>query len=273
MKIFLMTDPVGVCGVLNYEEWIPPASPFFAQTRRLLTQEVNAAVEGFYAAGATSVLVVDSMRGSMDQDILDRRTMLVSGFPGPFPFGLDRGFDALAFVGQHAKAGAEHAHLPHTDGFDVLDCRINGVSVGELGRMVMCGASLGVPAIFASGDDALCREAKELVPEIETASVKRGLCSETGEGMDAAAYRAANAGALHYHPQKAYELVRNGAVNALARFRENTAAFPLVKIEAPFVNEVSYRADGERKAYKAQAGHPSDLIAMLNAGKKRVKKG
>jgi D-amino peptidase len=272
MKIFLMTDVVGVCGVLNYDEWIPSNSPFFPQARRLLTNEVNAAVEGFYTAGATSVLVVDTVRGGIDQDLLDRRTMLLSGFPGPFPYGLDRGFDAMAWVGQHAKAGADHAHLPHTDGFDVLDCRINGASVGEFGRMAMCGAVTGVPAIFASGDEALCREAKELLPEIETASVKRGLSPGTGSDLGPAAYRAASTGALHHHPQKAYELIRNGAANALARFRENTAAFPLVKIEAPFSCEIDYRADGEKKGYSAHAKHPTDLIYMLNSPARRGKK-
>ncbi len=272
MKIFLMTDLAGVSGVLNHDEWIPPGSPFFHLARRFLTNEVNAAVEGFYTAGATSVLVVDTIRGAIDLELLDRRTMLVSGFPGPFPYGLDRGFDAMAWVGQHAKAGAEHAHLPHTDGFDVLDYRVNGVSVGELGRMAMCASVLGVPAIFASGDEALCREARELLPAIETASVKRGLTAGAGTEMDAAEYRAANVGALHHHPMKAYEIVRNGAANALARFRENTAAFPLLAIEPPFSREVVHRADGEKKGYTARAKHPTDLIAMLNSPEKREKK-
>jgi D-amino peptidase len=271
MKIFLMTDMAGVSGVLNCEDWIRRDAPFFPQARRLLTNEVNAAVEGFYTAGASSVLIVDTVGGGIDQESLDRRTMLVNGFPGPFPYGLDRGFDALAWVGQHAKAGAEHGHLPHTDSFDVLDCRINGVSVGELGRMAMCGAILGVPSIFASGDDALCREARELMPAIETASVKRGLCSEPGAGMDAAAYRAANTGALHHHPMKAFEIIRNGATSALARFRENTAAFPLLTVEPPFSREVAYRAEGGTKGYTARAKHPSDFIGMLNAKAKRTK--
>jgi D-amino peptidase len=272
MKIFLMTDLVGVGGVLDYENWIPRGAPFFPQARRLLTNEVNAAVEGFYTAGATSVLVVDTVQGSIDLELLDRRTMLLSGFPGPFPYGLDRGFDAIAWVGQHAKAGADHAHMAHTDGFEVLNCRINGVSVGEFGRMAMCASSLGVPAIFASGDEALCREARELLPAIETASVKRGLSSGAGTELDAAAYRAANTGALHHHPLKAYEIIRNGAANALARFRENTAAFPLLQLEAPFVREVTYRREGEKAGYGARAKHPTDLIAMLNSAEKRIQK-
>jgi D-amino peptidase len=266
MRIFLMTDMEGVCGVLDHENWALPESPHYNQGKRLLTLEVNAAIEGFYSAGASSVLVVDGHEGGgIDQELLDRRTLLLHGFPGPFPFGLDRGFDAMAWVGQHAKAGTDHAHYPHTDGFNVVDLRINGVSVGELGRMAMCGAFLGVPAIFASGDDALCREARDLIPEIETASVKRGLAAGSGDDLDAESYRKSRTAALHLHPEKAREVIRNGAAAALARLRENRQGFPLVPVTAPFEKKVNYRAEGRKRAYCMRADHPADLIVMLNS--------
>ncbi len=270
MKIYLMTDMEGVCGVQDYEGWALPSSPHFEKGRRLLTLEVNAAVDGFYSAGASSILVVDGHgAGGIDHEILDRRTLLLRGFPGPYPMGLDRGFDAMAWVGQHAKAGAEHAHLPHTGSFQVLDFQVNGVSVGEFGIMAMCGAFIGVPAIFASGDEALCKEARELVPEIETASVKRGLMSGSGDELDRDAYRARNSPALHLHPEKARELIRNGAAGALARLRENREAFPLVKIEAPFKKKVAYRADEGKPPDRTRAEHATDFIALLNAAEKR----
>lgn len=261
-----MTDMEGVCGVLDYLNWALPSSANYAQGRRLLTMEVNAAVDGFYSAGASSVLVVDGHgSGGIDQEILDRRTLLLHGFPGPFPFGLDRGFDAMAWVGQHAKAGAEHAHLPHTFSFRAKDVRVNGVSVGELGLMAMCAAVVGVPAIFASGDEALCREAHEILPAMETASVKRGLCSGSGENLSSDSYMTAHEAALHLHPEKAREIIRNGAASALARLRENGAAFPPVQIEPPFVKETLWRAAGDEPAYTGRATHESDLIAALNA--------
>jgi D-amino peptidase len=271
MRIYLMTDMEGVCGVMDYVNWAMPSSINYPRSRRLLTMEVNAAVDGFYSAGATSVLVVDGHAGGgIDQEVLDRRTLLLHGFPGPFPYGLDRGFDAIAWVGQHAKAGAGHAHLPHTFSFRTKDVRVNGESVGELGLMAMCAAVIGVPAIFASGDEALCREAKELLPSIETASVKRGLSKATGEDLSESAYMTANEAALHLHPGKAWEVIRNGAASALARLRENSAAFPPVQIEQPFVKETRYRARGEEPAYSTRAEHPSDLIAALNAEEKRA---
>ncbi len=59
MKIFLMTDLEGVAGVKNAVDWIYPTSPFYAVACRLLTGEVNAAVSGFFDAGASEVLVAD----------------------------------------------------------------------------------------------------------------------------------------------------------------------------------------------------------------------
>jgi D-amino peptidase len=271
MRVYLMTDMEGVCGVLDHPDWALPSSANYMQGRRLLTMEVNAAIDGFYSAGASSVLVVDGHEaGGIDQELLDRRTLLLRGFPGPYPFGLDKGFDAMAWVGQHAKSGADRAHLPHTRSFQVLDVTVNGTSVGELGMLAMCGAFLGVPAIFASGDEALCREAKALLPQIETASVKRGLAHGSGEDLAAEAYRAAADAALHLHPEKAREVIRIGAATALARLRENRSAFTPIALEAPFVKETRYRAEGGEPAYRTRAEHATDLIAALNAAEARV---
>jgi D-amino peptidase len=270
MRIFLMTDLEGVSGVLDFNGWCEQTSPFFEDARRLLTLEANAAIEGFYSAGATSVLVVDGHgAGGINPELLDRRTLFLRGFPGPFPYGLDRGFDAVAWVGQHAKAGAEYAHIPHTHRFAVKEYSINGAPVGELGCMAMCGAFIGVPSIFASGDEALCREARELIPEIETASVKRGLTPGSGAELDAESYKARNTAALHLHPEKARELVRIGAATALTRLRENRGAFPLIHVEAPFERRVTYRRDGETPGYSAKARHATDLVAALNTAEKR----
>ncbi len=265
MRIFLMTDLEGVCGVQD-ADWARTDGPLHDQAVRLLTMEVNAAVDGFYSAGATSVLVVDAHEsGGIDQEILDRRTLLLRGFPGPYPYGLDRGFDAMAWVGQHAKAGADHAHLAHTIGYDVTDCTVNGVSVGELGMMALCAAVIGVPAIFASGDEALCREARALMPAIETASVKRGLAAGSGEGLGADEYRLRNTAALHLHPEKARELIRSGAASALARLRENKEAFPPVEVKAPFARVISYRTEAGKKPRRpARSKSAKDLLAALN---------
>ena len=59
MRVYVMTDMEGVCGVQDSENWCEPSGRYYEQGRELLTREVNAAVEGFLEAGATDVLVAD----------------------------------------------------------------------------------------------------------------------------------------------------------------------------------------------------------------------
>ena len=261
-----MTDMEGVCGVLDFINWVRHESRYYEEGKRLLTLEVNAAVEGFFSAGASEVVVIDGHgAGGINQSFLDRRTSLVRGFPGPYPFALDKSYNAMAWVGQHAKGGTEFAHSAHTGWFNVLDYRINGTSVGEFGQMAMCGAFLGVPSIFGSGDEAFTREAKELLGCVETVSVKRGLVPGKGDEFDCDGYRDRNGAAEHLHPQKARELIREGAALALARFAADRKSFPLLALRPPFRREVSYRANGAIPAYRAYAEHPTDLIRAMNA--------
>ena len=59
MRVYLMTDLEGVAGVQNSLEWTRPGQYWYDLARQLLTQEANAAVAGFIAAGADEVLVAD----------------------------------------------------------------------------------------------------------------------------------------------------------------------------------------------------------------------
>jgi D-amino peptidase len=271
MRIFLITDMEGVAGVIDHDNWVVPSSRNYDEGRRLLTLEVTAAAEGLFAAGATEVLVADGHgAGGINQAYLDRRTLLQRGFPGPYPFGLERGYDAMAWVGQHAKAGTPFAHIAHTGWFDRLDERINGVSVGEFGELAYCGVALGVPAVFASGDEAFTREASALVPGIETVAVKRGLTPGSGDEYDTEGYRGRNLAAVHLHPERARELIRAGAERALRRLTSSRREFPLAKLEAPYRREVSYRPDRGTPAHRGVAEHATDFIAMMNGPERRV---
>lgn len=266
MKVYIVTDMEGVCGIVNFEDWVLPESRYYEEGRRLLSLEVSAAAEGFFDSGATEVHVVDGHgAGGIDQRHLDPRTCLIRGAHGPYPFGLDGSFAAMAWVGQHAKAGTAFAHIAHTGWFNVLDYRINGVSVGEFGQMAFCGAFLGVASIFGAGDEAFTLEARALIPGIETVSVKRGLIPGSGDEYAAEGYRTRNLAAVHLHPEKARALIRAGAARALARFRCDPVGFHRLSARPPFRRDVSYRAEGRKPACRAYAEHPTDLIRMLNA--------
>ncbi|MHB1356122.1 MAG: M55 family metallopeptidase, partial [Anaerolineae bacterium] len=161
MKIFIETDMEGVAGVLDHDTWCQPASAsypgrYYDLGREFLTLEVNAAISGLYEAGASEIIVSDGHgAGGINPALLDSRVWLARGSTIGWPGELDDTFDAVIWIGQHAKAGTPHAHLAHTQWFNYLDQSINGTSIGELGEMALCASELGVPSILASGDEAL----------------------------------------------------------------------------------------------------------------------
>lgn len=266
MKIFIMTDLEGVAGVLNREDYVLFDSRYYEDSKELLTMEVNAAIEGFFAAGATEILVADGHgSGAIVPILLDPRVELARGFPAPWPFELDESFDAIAWIGQHAKASTPYAHIAHTGSQHVIDCTINGVSVGEFGQLAMCAAFLGVSPIFGSGDEAFTKEAKALVTGIETVSVKRGLMPGTGEECTFEEYKDRDSAAIHIHPKKARELIRDGAERALNRFKSDRQAFGFPVIEPPFKMVTRYRPAGGRSGFVEVKKHPNSIIEMLNS--------
>jgi D-amino peptidase len=264
MKIYLMTDLEGVAGVLNAQEWTGPGQPYYELAKELLTLEVNAAIEGFFEGGATDVLVVDGHGpGAVNVRLLDERAELLRGWgAGPYPLCLDDSFDAIAWVGQHAKAGTEFGHMAHTQGFSYLDLTINGVSIGEFGQMALCASEMGVRVLFGAGDEAFTREAEALVPGIETVAVKRGVKPGTGDELTAEQYARFTASARHFHPVRARREIRAGALRAMQRAREEFGILPLTP---PFERVIKMRPT-EARPYRtiSRVTHPTSVIAVMN---------
>ncbi len=78
MKLMIMTDMEGVAGMLNFEDWCVPDGRYYDKGKRLLTLEVNAAIEGFFHGGATEIVVVDGHgNGGIDPELLDERAQLM----------------------------------------------------------------------------------------------------------------------------------------------------------------------------------------------------
>jgi len=262
MRIYLMTDMEGVAGVLDFD-WLARHESL---AEDLLTLEVNAAIAGLYDGGATSVLVVDGHgSGGINPALLDGRAELLRGWgsSSPWPLHLDEGFDALAFVGQHAKAGTEYAHMAHTQSLSYVDLTINGISIGEFGQLVMCASELGIRTIFGSGDLALTKEAAALVPGIETVSVKRGLSPGAGDELDEDAYRRKNRGAIHLSPVEARRRIQEGAARAARRALAES--FGLLTLRPPFERVVRFRPGKDRPTPTiSREAHPESVIAVMN---------
>ena len=263
MRIYLMTDLEGVAGVQNFQEWTGPGTPYYPLARQLLTREVSAAVEGFFAGGATSVLVADGHGpGALDIVDLDPRVEFLRGWPQSWPLGLEEGgYDAIAWVGQHAKSRTPCSNMAHTQGCRYLELSINGIAIGELGQLAMCASQLGVRSIFAAGELALTQEAKALIPGIETVSVKRGTTPGRGDECTAEEYAKRNSSAIHLHPQRARELIRAGAERAVRRAKEEE--FGTIPLEPPFRRVLIMRETGEEPQRYDISEHADDLCALM----------
>ena len=267
MRVCLMTDLEGVAGVINAPDWIHATSRYNDLAKELLTREVNAAVDGFFAAGATEVVVEDGHgSGAINITLLDPRAKLQRGWDvnGAYPFGLERRYDVMAFVGQHPKAGTEYGHLCHTGNMNVLDCTINGISVGEFGQCVFLANLYGTATIFASGCLAFTKEAAALVKGIETVAVKEGVQPGTGDECTADEYRVRNGGAIHLHPEVARKLIREGAERALRRYMESPESFAPTKIAPPYTGTIIFREYAGQRNYKRTLENYDSLVDLLN---------
>jgi D-amino peptidase len=177
LKVFISVDMEGIWGIVHGDQ-TTPGTPDYAAGCALMVADVNAAVEGALAAGATEVVVNDS-HGSMrniDPARLDPRAVLISGTPKPLSMmqGIDASFAACLFIGYHAKAGTENAILDHTiSGSVVRGIKVNGVEMPELGLNAALAGYYGVPVVLVSGDTAVCRQTEEVLGKaVVTVAVK-----------------------------------------------------------------------------------------------------
>jgi len=204
MKIYMITDLEGAAMVSRFDQTRDEATPESkAQAMKLLTAEVNAAVDGILEAAPVAEVIVWDGHGNGGIDVMEfhPKAKLIARGPIKPPYFLDNTFDAVFFIGQHAMAGTKDAPLAHTYSSKTVEYyKLNGQVVGEFGARAYMAGSFGVPVVFISGDDKAVAEAKTFVPNIFGAVVKQGLGLEL---------------ALHLSPNAAQELIRKTAAEAI----------------------------------------------------------
>src|SRR5712671_6563576 len=179
-----MSDIEGVAGIVKWAQ-TGGDQTLYHEARKLYTEEINAAVRGAKAGGATEIVVMDChcAGGAYDfnslvPDLLDPDCeYVVQQEWTEYTAFLESGCDAALFVGMHAMAGTADGVLSHTvSGQAWQNLRFNGKLVGETGiNAALCG-NWGVPVLLVTGDRAVCTEARELLGErLTTVEVKEGL--------------------------------------------------------------------------------------------------
>lgn len=193
MKACIFTDIEGVAGVVSHEDHSFRTGRYYENSKRLLTGEVNAAVDGLLAEGAEEILVIDGHGpGAIAFEDLHPRALLLHGRPITRQQMIEpiRDYDVLALVGQHARAGVREGNQNHTmDSRGVDFMKLNGRLIGETAMLALSAGAWGVPLIFLSGDAAACEEAQMDVPGIATVAVKRGLSANVEIALSAQAAR------------------------------------------------------------------------------------
>ena len=175
-RILIVTDLEGVGGVNDRDEQLLPGQRRYLESRRLLTGELTAAVEGAQAAGAAEIVIWDGHDGSrtLSIDEIPSGAKLLQGRPTPANYYLsEKLYDGILVVGQHAMAGTKDAVLAHSQSFSVKRIAINGKEVGELGQVAAIAGYFDIPVIMLAGDQAACAEMLELQPKALTVPVKR----------------------------------------------------------------------------------------------------
>jgi D-amino peptidase len=258
MKVFISTDFEGTSGIVAWEQTIE-GNPEYAHGRTLLTAEVNAAIDGARAAGATQIVVNDAhhdMR-NLRADELAGEATLVSGRHKPLYMmqGLDGSFNAVFFVSYHGSISAETAILSHTYiPRAVYEARLDGQVVGEAALNALVAAHYGIPIVLITGDAATAQEAEWVAPTAERVVVKGSISR----------YAASN-----LHPDAARRLIRSGAQRALERLSEarapafaRPARLDIQFLTADMAEMATWLAGVERRGPRTVALEDDDALAL-----------
>jgi D-amino peptidase len=211
VRVLVFGDMEGVAGITKWQQ-TDAGEPLYEEGRKLYTEEINAAVGGARAGGATEIVVLDchgAGKGytfnSLLPELLDPDCdFVVQNEWTEYTAFLEQGCDAALLVAMHARAGTPRGVLSHTvSGKDYRGLWFNGIPVGEIGiNAALCGA-WGCPVVLVTGDRATCQEAHELLGrDVETVAVKEGL---------------GRFSARHVPPVRARRLIEDGARRALEK--------------------------------------------------------
>jgi D-amino peptidase len=209
LRVHIIGDMEGVAGIVKWEQ-TTGGHALYEEGRRLYTAEINAAVRGARAGGATEIVVMDchgaggpwSFNSLLPEHLDPGCEYVVQEHWTEYTGALEAGCDAALFVGMHARAGTRDGILNHTvSGESWQNLWFNGQVVGETGiNAALCG-HWGCPVVLVTGDAAVCEEATSLLGAgLTTVPVKWGLGRFSARQLT---------------PHKARELIEHGARRAL----------------------------------------------------------
>ena len=176
LKVYISADMEGIAGVVSGEQ-LGPQGFEYQRFREFMTNEVLAAIEGARAAGATEILVSDSHGNGQNLLVekFPKDVQIVRSWPRPLMMmqGIDSTFAAVLFVGYHTGTTNTEGVRAHTmSSANFADVKLNGVSMPEAGLNAAIAGHFGVPVALITGGEAIVKEARALLGDVEGAVVK-----------------------------------------------------------------------------------------------------
>jgi len=229
LKIFISVDMEGIAGVIQGSD-CSSSGKDYDYFRKIMTLETNAAIEGAIIAGATEIVVRDGhgSKTNILPDLLHKKARLLRGVttrPENMMLGIDDTFDAVLFIGYHAKAGTKEGVLAHTSSGNVIDLSINDVSLPEAGYNALIAGLYDVPIVFLAGDNWICQQAKILFREIITVETKIGM----------------GRAELGLHPEVVCDLIRLGVTKAV----KDLGKFKPYKLNPPYTMVLKVKKESD----------------------------
>jgi len=235
-KVFISVDMEGITGVVQPAQ-LGPTGFEYGQAREWATGEVNAAIQGARAAGATEFVVCDS-HGNAQNLLIDKLpddVRVVRGFPRPLEMmqGIDSTFDGVLLVGYHASEWNVDAVRSHTiSSGRLLGIKLNGSWVMEAVFNAAIAGHFGVPVLFISGDRVAVSEMQKTLPQVEGVVVKEPFGFHS---------------AITVTPARGRQLIAEGVTRAIRKAQQS----PPYRLKAPIELEIGFKftPDAERAAY------------------------
>jgi D-amino peptidase len=264
MKIWISFDMEGVAGIVDWDQCRPSGGARYEVGCQLMLGEVNAAIEGAIAGGATEVVLNDShgTMANLDPRRIAGGASYISGRHKPryMMQGLDDSFDAAFLVGYHGSISGRPSTLSHTYNPEVFSAaRINGELVGESGINALVAEHYGVPIAFVSGDSVTEEETRPFAQDAVSVITKESITRFSASNL---------------HPEESCRLIREGAERAVRQVGGDGMRTPNLSRPATLdlefqtgdMAEVATWARGaERTGERSVRISGDDLLAMFTS--------
>jgi D-amino peptidase len=228
MKVWISFDMEGVAGIVDWDQ-CRPGSDGYALGCALLQDEVNAAIEGALAGGATEIVLNDShgRMANLDPRKIAGAAQYISGRHKPHYMmeGLDGTFDAVFFIGYHGSISGPPSAMSHTYNPEVFSgAKVNGCYVGESGINALLAEHYGVPIALVTGDEVTSEETKPFAAGAVQVITKESITRFSAKSL---------------HPATSCRLIRAGAEEAVRKVA--AGAMPVPGLASPAVLDLEFQ--------------------------------